>query len=583
MGLAGNPVACHGQIIERAQRVLHPFQRLEIAGAAATGRKQVGEELGGVAQALGADAQVVARVGVLIGQAPGALFHLMVQVVERLGGEPRHGVDRQGRRLDPGGRFQHQQAVARRLERAKGAIIGLSSRGQQASTQRRQAGRGGVLRRRVEDVADEDVQIAGAVGLVRQPFQLGLDAPAIRLGQQGLEDDDGGAQAAQAHAHLMHRLGSAHDAQQFGVGRDLGQTGLGDGAECVAGRGFGRQGRGRGAARRATAPLGQAPAAFGLALEHRDDGQVARQTSGQGEEDGGVAALQFQLQLVDGLAPVAPLRVSGRQLARVEGGLDQGAVQLDHADAPHHRGGEARRQVGAAAFQQPVRGGGFQRGEVRGLGGDRDLPLVAGGLAGGGLTLQGLDEAAGRDPHPQAEPGRAQHAVGGVEIDRAQGLAGLLPLQGRVPRQAHDRARPEPELQFSFGCGRGHGANLRLSPSSRKRRSSWAILPCAAGEGDHAQHGGGGEGGRCRWRVATRRGSFVEEGACIRPLHRLRRSPSPVNGGGLAGQSRATWKPANDWLTGINSSALTFRCGGRVATQNRVSAMSSPVIGFAPS
>ncbi len=44
-------------------------------------------------------------------------------------------------------------------------------------------------------------------------------------------------------------------------------------------------------------------------------------------------------------------------------------------------------------------------------------------------------------------------------------------------------------------------------------------------------------------------------------------------------QSRATWKPANDWLTGISSSALMFRWAGRVATQNRVSAMSSPVMG----
>lgn len=53
------------------------------------------------------------------------------------------------------------------------------------------------------------------------------------------------------------------------------------------------------------------------------------------------------------------------------------------------------------------------------------------------------------------------------------------------------------------------------------------------------------------------------------------------NGPGRS-QSRATWKPANDWLTGISSSALMFRCAGRVATQNRVSAMSSPVIGAAP-
>ena len=75
---------------------------------------------------------------------------------------------------------------------------------------------------------------------------------------------------------------------------------------------------------------------------------------------------------------------------------------------------------------------------------------------------------------------------------------------------------------------------------------------------------------------------LVGGGVCIRHLHRLRRSPSPVNGGGLKRQSRATWKPAKDWLTGISSRALMFRWGGKVATQNRVSAMSAPVIGWAP-
>ena len=47
-------------------------------------------------------------------------------------------------------------------------------------------------------------------------------------------------------------------------------------------------------------------------------------------------------------------------------------------------------------------------------------------------------------------------------------------------------------------------------------------------------------------------------------------------------QSRATWKPAKDWLTGISSMRLMFRCGGSVATQKIVSAMSSAVIGRAP-
>ena len=46
------------------------------------------------------------------------------------------------------------------------------------------------------------------------------------------------------------------------------------------------------------------------------------------------------------------------------------------------------------------------------------------------------------------------------------------------------------------------------------------FLPCEAGEGDRPKGGGGGEA----WRRAGGR-----------PLHRLRRSPSPVNGGGKNG------------------------------------------------
>ncbi len=264
----------------------------------------------------------------------------------------------------------------------------------------------------------------------------------------------------------MHGLGTAHDPQQFGVGRDLGQAGHGDAAEGGCCRRIRRQRRGDGAARAAALAVGQPPAALGLALEHRDDGQVARQPPGETEEGGGGARLQLQLQFVDGLALVAR-----RKIARVEGDLDPGALPFDHADAADDRGGEAGRQVAAAAFQQPVGGRGLERGEVERLGGDGDFPFVAGRLAGGGLALKGLDEAVRRRPHPQAAPRRAQHAVGGVEIDRAQGLAGLLALQGRVPRQAHDRAGAEAELQLGFGCGRGHEAILGPSPSSRKRRS----------------------------------------------------------------------------------------------------------------
>src|SRR3546814_7726966 len=41
--------------------------------------------------------------------------------------------------------------------------------------------------------------------------------------------------------------------------------------------------------------------------------------------------------------------------------------------------------------------------------------------------------------------------------------------------------------------------------------------------------------------------------------------------------SRATWKPAKDWLTGISSMLLKLRCAGWLATQKMVEAMSAAV------
>ncbi|MNU63033.1 hypothetical protein D3C71_522780 [compost metagenome] len=397
----------------------------------------------------------------------------------------------------------------------------------------------------------------------------------------------------------MHGLGAAHDPQQFGVGRDLGQTGHGDAAKGGRRRRVRRQGRGLRATGTAAYPFGQPPAALGLAFEDRDDGQVARQPPGQAEQGDGLAGFQLQLQFIDGFAFVAR-----RQLARVEGDLDPGALPVDHADTAHHCRGEARRQV-AAALQQLVGGRRLERGAVQRLGGDGNLPLVASGLAGGGLALQGLDEAVRRGPHPQSAPGRAQEAIGGVEIDRAQRLAGLGALQRRVARQAHDRARPEAELQLGFGCGRGHGGSLGLSPSSRKRRSCYpgpqeAQVACGAVPAlrlakrgwagrtasffRHPPTSGARSGDpaapKAIFTAGAARGSVALTGAAGSPG--LRRCAACRRMTEERTQPRATWKPAKDWLTGISSSALMFRCAGRVATQNRVSAMSSPVIGWAP-
>jgi len=62
----------------------------------------------------------------------------------------------------------------------------------------------------------------------------------------------------------------------------------------------------------------------------------------------------------------------------------------------------------------------------------------------------------------------------------------------------------------------------------------------------------------------------------MRRARRKRRRPFSAQ------PSRATRNPAKSWLTGISSIRLMLRCGGRLAIQPMVSAMSSPVIGFTP-
>ena len=88
--------------------------------------------------------------------------------------------------------------------------------------------------------------------------------------------------------------------------------------------------------------------------------------------------------------------------------------------------------------------------------------------------------------------------------------------------------------------------------------------------------------------MATRKFRFVMQlrcwrDACEKPRDLLDRGALVVNFAATDGQPwRATWKPAKDWLTGINSIRLTLRCSGSVATQKICSAMSSAVIGLAP-
>ena len=225
--------------------------------------------------------------------------------------------------------------------------------------------------------------------------------------------------------------------------------------------------RGRGSARAVrgarSQPLGQTPAAFGLALEQGDQGEVGRQAPGQGEQGRGRAVLQLQLQFAQGLDAVAC-----RQLALVIGGLDHGALEGDQTDAAAHRAGEARGESAAAAFQQGGRRRRLQRRPVRGLAGDRHVPFGAVEDVAARLALQRLDEAALGRAHPQAPARAPQGLVRRVEIDGAQGVHALLARQGRMGVQARGGAGAEPKFEFNFLRHAGHVAIVRLSSCRSK-------------------------------------------------------------------------------------------------------------------
>ncbi|MNJ35432.1 hypothetical protein D3C77_301690 [compost metagenome] len=320
----------------------------------------------------------------------------------------------------------------------------MAARRQQAQAQRREVGIGRLQRGRVEDLADEDVQVSRRVGLVRQPLQFGRDRLDV-LAQQGGEHGQGGAQAAQAHPHLVQGLGPPHPPQQFGIGRGLAQGGQGRAAQGLLGGERAGQGIGGGVAGRALGLVRQTPAALGLALEQGDQRDVGRQAPGQGEQGFGRAVLQLQLQFAQGLGAAAR-----RQFALVMGGLDHGPLEGDQASAAAHRAGETGRQVATAAFQQGGDRRGLQRLPVQGLARDRRLPFGAAQYVAARLALQRLDAAASRGPHAQAPARAAQRLVGGVEIDGAQILDALLARQRRVGGQARGAARPKPELEFDF-------------------------------------------------------------------------------------------------------------------------------------
>ena len=120
-----------------------------------------------------------------------------------------------------------------------------------------------------------------------------------------------------------------------------------------------------------------------------------------------------------------------------------------------------------------------------------------------------------------------------------------MPL-GRVPKRTSGSAG-----MSLFACGQGSAAAGGLGVALERRR---AQAPAAS-----ANRG---------------RRSFIFV------LFRESRERSALAQKSKSDQAfRAIVKPAKLWLTGISSIVLMLRCGGRVATQWIVSAMSSAVIG----
>ncbi len=219
-------------------------------------------------------------------------------------------------------------------------------------------------------------------------------------------------------------------------------------------------------ARRARPGAGEAIAAIGLAPRLDAERRHVQKLQRHVVERGGIAALQRQRHLAQGL--VRAVRF-GPDLALVEhgGDLDRG-IAVDQEQRAAQLGAEQRAQLVAGDDRGKARAR-FRRGRIGPVARDRIAPRAIGGaIAGRSVALERLDAARVLRLDRQAQMMLAEFQVGGVEKcageERGRRRGGGAPLrESQFERRKMRGCRRE--LEFERGqerapCNSGDLTNL---------------------------------------------------------------------------------------------------------------------------
>ena len=274
------------------------------------------------------------------------------------------------------------------------------------------------------------------------------------LGQHAPHRGQHRAQAAHRDAHLVHALG-----HEFERGRLVAQQ---HGDEAPA-RLLQRRVEHHLAVERqsvrvhhrrpraAHQPIAALPFAARLDAARHDLEQAERHVP----QHDGLAALQFELDLVDGLAGA----VERANLAAIDRDLDLGPLaRAEHEGLALDHGGEERAQR-FGRDQVAHLAAALRRVEIGCRALDRVLPLAARQhiLAGEVVRLDGLDELPALLAHPQHHLALPQRVVVRVVIDGREGRA-------RRPRPSGHGEKRRPRLRQIVGGDREFEFELRHAP-----------------------------------------------------------------------------------------------------------------------
>ena len=297
---------------------------------------------------------------------------------------------------------------------------------------------------------DEDIPVAGVAEGAGQRLP-GLAVGGDEVGRQdGREQLDRGAQAAQRDAGLVHvfRVGAGDQAAL--VALEMFETAEGDGAEGGNRRHLPVERGGLGLEWCFRQPGEQGVAALRLARHGGAQVERVLQFAGQAEDVGHVAADQLEFDLAD--RHPAPFALYA---AAVDAHFDHGFAERHVPEGAPEIGGEYRLQLRRRVVEEYLDFGIVDVAEV-------EFPRVSGGFpfAAHGQPAAGrLGRFDGEQPLPallaeaHGHPPRVQFQFRRVVIGVQQVLALCLDArQQRMRRQLPRHLRGQLQLEFDFCC-----------------------------------------------------------------------------------------------------------------------------------